>query len=75
MYPVPSDRRYRTTISPTKAFDVYVGDLETGEETLAITIYAPTPREAIQIAKKRLQSSALLRRIADATYAAEEVKE
>jgi hypothetical protein len=49
VYPVPSDRRYRTTKSETKAFDVYVGDLETGEETLAITIYAPTPREAIQM--------------------------
>ena len=49
-------------------------DIETGEETLAITIFAPTQREAIQIARKRLQSSPVLRKITYAAFTAVEVE-
>ena len=56
----------RTTVPQAKlekkSFDIYVSDIETGDETLAITMFAATQREAIDIAKKRLQTSPLLRR-------------
>jgi hypothetical protein len=72
--PVPSDRRFGRAKSANKNFDIYVSDIETGDETLAITVFAPTQREAIQIAKKRLQSSALLRKITYAAFTAVEIE-
>jgi hypothetical protein len=71
--PVPSGRRFGKSTLAKKNFDIYISDIETGDETLAITVYAPTQREAIQLAKKRLQSSALLRRITYAAFTAVEV--
>ncbi|MGC2662036.1 MAG: hypothetical protein WA324_29085 [Bryobacteraceae bacterium] len=73
--PVPSERRYGNMNTGKKAFDIYVSDIKSGDESLAMTVYAPTQREAIQIAKKRLQFSPLLSRITDAAYTAVEVKQ
>ena len=64
--PVPSGRRFGKAKFEKKTFDIYVSDIESGDETLAITVFAGTQREAIQIARKRLQSSPVLRKI---TYA------
>jgi hypothetical protein len=72
--PVPSSRRFGKAKFEKKTFDVYVTDIETGDETLAMTVFAPTQREAIQMAKKRLQSSPVLRVITYAAYMAVEVK-
>ena len=73
--PVPSERRFeKSKSSQNKSFDIYVSDIETGDETLTITVYAPTQREAVQIARKRLQSSALLRKITHAAFTAVELK-
>jgi hypothetical protein len=71
--PVPSGRRFEKTKIERKSFDIYVSDIETGDETLAITVFAPTQREAIQIAKKRLQSSPVLRHITYAAFSAVEI--
>jgi hypothetical protein len=71
--PVPSGRRYGKAKFQKKNFDIYISDIETGDETLAMTVHAPTQREAIQLAKKRLQSSALLRRITYAAFTAVEI--
>lgn len=73
--PVPSGRRFGKFKSPKRTFDIYVGDIETGDETLAMTVYAPTQREAIQIARKRLQTSPLLRRITYAAFSAVEIEQ
>lgn len=73
--PVPSERRFGSFKSAKKSFDIYVSDIESGDETLAITVVAPTQRDAIQIARKRLRSSPLLRRITHAAFTAVEVKE
>jgi hypothetical protein len=73
--PVPSGRRYGKSKVEKKAFDIYVTDIETGEETLGITVYAHSPREAIQAGKKRLQSSALLRNMTHAAFTAVEFNE
>jgi hypothetical protein len=72
--PVPSGRRFGKATSEKKSFDIYVSDMETGDETLAITIHAPSQREAIQIAKKRLRSSPVLRRITYPAFTAVEIK-
>jgi hypothetical protein len=72
--PVPSDRRFGKIKVEKKSFDVYVSDIETGDETLAITVDAPTQREALQLARKRLRSSPLLRRITHAAFTAVEIK-
>ncbi|MGP0076189.1 MAG: hypothetical protein ACLPWF_30070 [Bryobacteraceae bacterium] len=58
-----------------KSFDIYVSDIETGEETLALTVFAVDQRDATQTAKKLLQSSPLMRKITYAAYSAVEVKE
>lgn len=71
--PVPSERRFGRAKAEKKTFDVYLSDIETGDETLAITVFAPTQREAIQLAKKRLQSSPVFRRITHAAFSAVEV--
>jgi hypothetical protein len=73
--PMPSDRRFGKTKSVKKSFDIYLSDIETGDETLAITIAAPTQREAIQIAKKRLRSSPVLRRVTYPAFTAVEIEE
>jgi hypothetical protein len=73
--PVPSRRRFGKAKAAKKPFDIYVTDLETGEETLAIMVYAYEQRDAIQNGKKRLRSSALLRKITYAAFTAVEVKE
>ena len=73
--PVPSQRRFEKLKGEKKTFDIYVSDIETGDETLAITIYASTQREAIQMARKRLQSSPLLRRITHAAFSAVEIEQ
>jgi len=71
--PITSGRRFGKAKFAKQTFDVYLTDIETGDETLAITVFAPTQREAIQMAKKRLQSSALLRKITYAAFTAVEV--
>jgi hypothetical protein len=73
--PVPSGRRFGKAKFEKQTFDVYVSDIETGDETLAITLFAPTQREAIQMAKKRLQSSPVLRNITHAAFTAVKVEE
>lgn len=72
--PVPSDRRFGSAKFAKKGFDIYISDIETGDETLAITVFAPTQRDAIQIARKRLRSSPVLRRITYAAFTAVEVE-
>jgi replicative superfamily II helicase len=72
--PVPSDRRFGAAKSQKRNFDIYISDIETGDETLAITVFAPTQREAIQIAKKRLQSSPVLRKITYVAFTAVEIE-
>jgi hypothetical protein len=71
--PVPSERRYGRPKIEKKSFDVYVSDIETGEEHLAITVVAPDTRQAIQIGRKLLKSSPLIRKINYAAYSAVEV--
>ena len=73
--PVPSGRRFGKAKFEKHTFDVYLTDIETGDETLAITVFAPTQREAIQMAKKRLQSSPVLRSITHAAYTAVKVEQ
>jgi hypothetical protein len=73
--PVPSERRFGKTKSEKKSFDIYVSDIETGDETFAITIGAHSQREAVEIARKRLRSSPLLRRITHAAFTAVEVND
>jgi hypothetical protein len=70
----PSGRQFGKAKIEKKTFDIYVSDIESGEETLAITIFAATQREAIQIAKKRLHTSPVLRNITYAAFTAIEVK-
>jgi len=74
--PVPSERRYgRPPKVKKKSFDVYVSDIESGEETLAITVRADDHRQATQVAKKLLHASPLLRNITYAAFTAVEIKE
>lgn len=73
--PVPSERRFGKTKSEKKRFDIYVSDIETGDETFAITVGAHSQREAIEIARKRLRSSPLLRRITHVAFTAVEVND
>jgi hypothetical protein len=73
--PVPSERRYGRPKIDKKNFDVYVSDIETGEEHFAITVFAPDTRQAIQIGRKLLKSSPLVRKITYAAYSAVEVVE
>jgi len=73
--PVPSDRRFGKVKFETKPFDIYISDIETGDESFAITVLAPTQRAAIQIARQRLKSSPVLRKITYAAFTAVEVKE
>jgi hypothetical protein len=74
--PVPSERRYgRPPKAKKKSFDLFVSDIETGEETLAITVFALDKRDAIQIGRKLLKTSPLLRNITYAAYTAVEIKE
>jgi hypothetical protein len=72
--PVPSGRRFGKAKFAKKTFDVYVTDIETGEETLAMTVFAQTHRDAIQIGRKLLQSSAVLRKITYAAFSAVEIE-
>lgn len=74
--PVPSQRRYgRPPKVKKRSFDVYVSDIESGEETLAITVFADNHRMATQVAKKLLRTSPLMRKITYAAFTAVEVKE
>lgn len=74
--PVPSERRYgRPPKVKKRSFDVYVSDIENGEETLAITVFADDHRSATQVAKKLLHASPLMRKITYAAFTAVEVKE
>lgn len=72
--PVPSERRFGKTKVEKKSFDIYVSDIETGEETLAITVNAPTKREAIDIARKRLRASPLMRKITFPAFTAVQIE-
>jgi hypothetical protein len=74
VWPVPSERRFGKAKLEKKTFDIYVSDIETGDETLAMTVYAPDQRQAIQIAKKRLHSSPVLRKITYAAFTAVEIE-
>jgi hypothetical protein len=71
----PSGRQYAKSKIEKKTFDIYLSDIETGDETLAITIFATTQREAIELAKKRLHTSPVLRKITYAAFTAVEVKQ
>jgi hypothetical protein len=51
-----------------KDIDICFIDVENGDETLAVTVYAFTSREAISIARKKLHGSPLLRKITHAAY-------
>lgn len=74
--PVPSERRFgRPPKVKKKNFDVYVTDIETGEESFAITVYALDKRQAIQAGRKLLHSSPLMRKITYAAYSAVEVED
>jgi hypothetical protein len=73
--PVPSDRRYAKAKFVKKSFDVYVTDIETADETYAMTVNAASQREAIQIARNRLKFSPLLRAITHAAFTAVEIKQ
>jgi hypothetical protein len=73
--PPKSERQFGKAKIEKKTFDIYVSDIETGDETLAITIFAATQREAIQMAKKRLHTSPVLRRITHAAFTAVEVEQ
>jgi hypothetical protein len=73
--PVPSERRFGKRKLEKQTFDVYICDIETGVETLAITVSALTQREALQMAKKRLQSSPVLRNITYVAFTAVKVEE
>ena len=75
VYPVPSDRRFGKATFEKKNFDIYLTDIETGDESFALTVSAPTQRDAIQIARQRLKSSPVLRKITYAAFTAVEVKE
>lgn len=70
----PSGRRFGKANFTKKAFDIFVSDIETGDETLALTVYAPTQRDAILLGRKRLHSSPVLRNITYAAFSAVEVK-
>jgi hypothetical protein len=72
--PVPSGRRFGKAKFIKNTFDVYLSDIETGDETLVMTVFASTQREAIQFARKRLQSSPVLRRITHAAFTAVQVQ-
>ncbi len=72
--PVPSRRRFAKSKSVKRTFDVYVTDIENGDETLAITVVADDQRQAIHSAKQRLRTSPLLRRITYAAFTAVEVE-
>ncbi len=73
--PVPSERRFGKAKFVKKLFDVYVTDIETADETYAMSVNAASHREAIQIARKRLKFSPLLRAITHAAFTAVEVEE
>jgi hypothetical protein len=73
--PVPSKRRYGKAKWAKKSFIVYVSNMETGEDIHGIPVFAVRPREAIEIARKRLYASPVLRKITHAVYTAVEVKE
>jgi hypothetical protein len=73
--PVPSARVFAKTRGEKKTFDIYVGDIETGDEMLAMTVFAATQRDAIALAKKRLQLSPLLRKITYAAFSAVEIED
>ena len=71
--PVPSERRFTKGRPKKKPFDVYVTDLETGEVALAIPMFAVSSRDALQMARKKLLFSPLLRNITHAVFSAVEV--
>lgn len=73
--PVPSQRRFGRPKIEKKTFDIYVGDIETGDEMLAMTVFAPTQRDAIALARKRLRLSPLLRKITYAAFSAVEIED
>jgi len=56
-----------------KTFDVCASDIETGEETLA-RVLATDKRQAIQITKKLIQSSPLLRKTTYGAFTAVEMR-
>jgi hypothetical protein len=72
--PLPSERRYGKAKVEKATFDIFLSDIETGDETLAMTVFATSSREAIQFAKKRLRSSPILGKITYAAFTAVEVK-
>jgi hypothetical protein len=73
--PVPSERRFAKAKFVKKNFDVYVTDIETADETFAMTVNAASHREALEIARKRLKFSPLLRAITHAAFTAVEVED
>ena len=62
----PSAKAFDLSLEPKKSFDVYVTDIETADETYAMTVNAASHREAVQIARNRLKFSPLLRAITHA---------
>ena len=72
--PVPSKRRYGRAKWAKRPFDIYVTDLETGDETFVMTLSARDGRQANVIARKLLYSSPVLRKITYAAFTAVEVE-
>ena len=72
--PVPSKRRYGKAKWAKKDFDIYVTDLETGDETFVMTVRARESREANQTARKLLYTSPVLRKVTYAAFTAVEVE-
>jgi hypothetical protein len=73
--PVPSKRRYGKAKWAKKSFIVYITDIESGEETHAVPVFAVGSREAVEIVRKRLYASPILRKITHAAFTAVEIKE
>ena len=72
--PVPSERRFAKAKFVKRLFDVYVTDIETGDETYLMSVNAASHREAIQIVRKRMKFSPILRAITHAAFTAVEVE-
>jgi hypothetical protein len=72
--PINRKRRFAKSKIVKKSFDIYITDIESGEETLAMTVFAVASRDAFALAKKKLHGSKLMRKITYAAFTAVEVE-
>ena len=72
--PFPQAQVRQAPKAEKKTFDIYVSDIETGEETLAITVFAVDQRQAIQIGQEAAPASPLMRKITYAAFTAVEIE-